>query len=69
MTKVITVDRAIRVITVITVITVVRIITGIRVIRGFTNIVITMVARAIRAVWIIINHKAITDNSICYLFS
>ena len=48
---------------VITAITVVRVITVIRVIRGFTGIGITMVARVIRAVWIIINHKAITDNS------
>ncbi len=44
--------------------TVVRVITVIRVFRGFTDIVITMLARIIRAVWIIINHKAITDNSI-----
>ena len=49
--------------TVTKVITVVRVITVIRVIRGFTGIVITMVARVIRAVWIILNHKAITDNS------
>ena len=52
MTKVITATTAARVITVI------------RVIISFTGIVITMVARVIRAVWIIINHKAITDNSI-----
>ena len=39
-----------------------KVITVIRVIRGFTNIVITMVARVIRAVCIIINHKAITYN-------
>ena len=50
MTKVITATTAARVITVI------------RVIISFTGIVITMVARVIRAVWIIINHKAITDN-------
>jgi hypothetical protein len=47
-------------------ITVVRDITVTRVIRGFTDIVITMVARVIRAVWIVINHKAITDNRVIY---
>ena len=49
---------------VITVITAARVITVIRVIIGFTVIVITMVARVIRAVCIMINHKAVTDNSI-----
>jgi hypothetical protein len=49
---------------VITATTAARVITVIRVIISFTGIVITMVARVIRAVWIIINHKAITDNSI-----
>ncbi len=51
---------------VITVITVVRVITVIHVIRDFTDIGITMVARVVTAVWIIINHKAITptDNSV-----
>ncbi len=47
---------------VITVTPVARVITVIRVIRGFTGIVITMVAGAIRAVCIIINHNAITYN-------